>query len=367
MKSWFRFLSVFLILACGCGEDTSIRSYKVARKIEPASPSAEPQPAQTLGVIVPTRDTAWFLKLMDDPAKVAPLAADFREIAGSLEFDDQGRPRWKLTSGWSEQILESITYAKFSHKDGATATLTKLAANTSEDTEWQKYLLDNVNRWRDQLGLGKQDWQAMQPELEEVPTLSTGTAKAYFVSLEGMRKSGGMGMGGAPFLDRMRAQQEQPNQSDSPQSTNSSPAPRSPDALQLKYQLPSGWTEAASSSGIRLATFEIKDQEQTATVTISTAGGELESTIEMWLNQVEVKPDQQLIKQVTEQATSGKVQDKEFKSYRMQGEGDGAKAIRVAVIPIADNQNMFVKMTGPVALVDANSAAMDQLISSLSW
>jgi hypothetical protein len=368
MKSLLRFSFVFLVIACGCSEDTEIRTYSVARKATPVLPSAEPQPTQTLAVILPSKDAAWTLKLMDDPSKVAPLVADFRQIASSLEFDDQGKPRWKLAPGWSEQVLEGqFTYAKFSHEAGATVTLSQIVANTAESSKWQSDMIENINRWRGQLGLSNQGWQAMQPDLEEVPELSTETAKAYFVSLEGMRKPGGSGMGsGAPFLDRMREQQTQSQgQTQAGQATTqqTQPGGKSP----LKYQVPEGWKEVPSSSGIRLATFEVKDQDKLATVTISSAGGELESNIQMWFQQVGVEPDPQRVQDAVKAATSGKVKEQEYKCYRLQGEGDTSNAIRVAVISIGNNQNMFVKMTGPSALVDAQSAAMDQLVSSLQW
>ena len=389
MKLRAKFCSILLLLAvAGCGEDTAVRTYSVAKSLSSsADQQASIAPAQTLGVILPHNDTAWFLKLMDDPAKVEPLTNDFRKLASSIRFDEQGRPMWNLVEGWNDQVLEQITYAKFTHGDGATATLTTLAANTQDAQQWQAYLKDNVNRWRDQLGLAPQDWPDMARELEEFPDHSKETAKAYFVSLKGTRKGSGMGMGNAPFLDRMRAQQtgdlatggstgadsSAPSNSatSAPQASGPQFAP-SGKKLELKYQVPELWQELPAS-GIRLASFQIQQQDQVASVVVSTSTAQIPQVIEMWMQQVGKTPSESQVTEIIQSASSGEVNSATFQCYQLLGEGDQAIAIRAAVVPLKDptangnSENLYIKMTGPAALVQAQSPAMDQFVSSITW
>lgn len=393
MKSWVRVFSIVsMALLLGCGEDTQIRSYTVAKK-----PSQTPQPevpAQTLGVIFPNQDTAWFLKLMDDPAKVEPLTSEFRRLADSIEFDEQGKPRWKLADGWRDQVLEQITYAKFTHNAGATATLTKLAANTQDAEAWQAYLKENVNRWRDQLSLAPQEWSDMQEDLEEFPNHSTGPAKAYFVMLKGNRKSAGSGMGNAPFMDRMRAQaqaqsgsqpQTAPAQNTPAQTTPPESSPTDPNSasgssastkttaptgeqrrIKLTYEVPSDWTELPAS-GIRLASFQVQQQDQSATIVISTSTGKIPDAVGMWLQQIGQPAEQAKVDSVIQAATDGQLNNISYRCYRIADEEDKTLAIRVAVIPVSPTENLYVKLTGPSTLVEAQAATMDRFISSLNW
>src|SRR5690606_32449832 len=96
-----------------------------------------------------------------------------------------------------------ITYGKLTNEEaGLTATVTRLpfTSNATEES-WREYIVSNINRWRNQLSLGAQEWPQMADELEEFPELSQGPAKAYFVSISG-KGSGGMA---APFMNAMNA------------------------------------------------------------------------------------------------------------------------------------------------------------------
>lgn len=373
-RSW-RLLIGLLILTSGCSEDTSIRSYQVAKNQSVVPPIAEIKPARILGMIVPHDESAWFLKLTDQPEQVQKLDGDFRKLAQSISFGDDGSPRWQLTEGWSEQVLRQITYAKFSHPDGAIVTLTQLGANTKDADQWQRYLKDNINRWREQLSLAPADWPAIETELEEVPSHSTETAKAYFISLTGKQSSGGSSMAPfAPFANRSQVSQAPNDEIHSgagvasvEQSSAAEPASTRP---KLTYENPEGWQEQPSS-GIRLAHFEIPGEPSKATVSISTAGGDIEQSVGMWLQQIGDEADESRIQQIVDSATSAESKLGEYRCYTIAGgdeaEGQSAIAIRVAVIPISPRESLFVKLTGSKEQIESLKEPMDQLIASLQW
>lgn len=379
MKFWVLVFCLSLFVMTGCGEDLQIRSYKVPKR--PAVGSTEVAettvPAQMLGLAFPNRDSAWFLKLLDDPEKVEPLAGDFRRFAASIKFDATGKPQWDLIEGWSVEFPQAVTgfeaYAKFVLNGKLAITLTRLGANTASTEEWQGYLLGNFNRWREQLGLPKQDWSQIQEQLEEFPGLSTETAKAYFVSLKGTRKVGGSGgMSGAPFLQRMQAQAAsgKAGSGTATQSTDSTAQPPKSEAavsgrLQLKYETPAQWQELPAS-GILLASFQLTQPEQSAKITISTSTAKLPQVLEMWMQQLGASPDGQQVDQILQSSTTGTLGQLEYHCYQVN-DPTNAQSIRVAVIPLRDTENLYVKMTGDKGLVESQAAVMDQFIGGLKW
>jgi hypothetical protein len=386
-----------LIFLCGCGEETAIRSYSVPKNVPRPSAESAAQPAQMLGMIIPNSGSAWFFKLTDRPEVVQSLSADFRKIADSFNFSADGTPRWTLAEGWSEQILRQITYAQFTHSTGATVTLTQLGANTSDTSQWQSYLRENVNRWREQLSLAPQDWAAMEQSMVEVPQHSSETAKAYYVNLNGTQAVGSgvrgpmgqrrSGMDGRPSNPQASApsRREQPNRQQD-----------EPTRRQLTYTIPEGWLEYPTS-GIRLASFEISQGLLSAMVTVTAAGGSIEQSVQMWLAQIGSNPDEQRVSQVVQSAVkrdakngnicttymvvdlppdsdvrlAGSPEDASDREDSVDERGAGPSgqpvAIRVTVISLDDRESIFVKMSGDLELVQLQSEKMDQFVDSLSW
>lgn len=375
-----------LVCCCGCREDTSIRTYSVAKSGPGASADSEPQPAQLLGMIIPQGESAWFLKLTDQPERVQQVSEDFRSIADSLVFSEDGTPRWTLADGWSEQVLRQITYAQFLHPEGATVTLTQLGANTADVSQWQSYLRENINRWREQLSLAPQDWATMEQNIEVIPQHSTETAKAYFVSLSGTQASGAGGrgpMGQLPAQNRSR-----------PASSQSGPSAQrdEPTRRQLTYQVPEGWVEYPTS-GIRLASFEISEGERSAMVTVSTAGGSIDQSVQMWIAQIGVEPNEDRVREIVGSAVRRERVGGQACTTYMVVEPAAAEmepsdedlavgtsadnaleqadaqtvAIRVSVIPLDDRENIFVKMSGDFDLIQSQIEEMDQFVDSLAW
>lgn len=344
-----------------------------------------------LGYIIPQDDMAWYFKLVDSPDKVAAVEDELHEIVLSVEFSQPDAPSWELPEGWSDQIVRQITYAKLINREqGVSATVTPLPAPTGSVGQWQSSVEQNVNRWRGQLNLPAQPWSAMQGELEEVPELAQGDSKAYFVDLQGVQAAGG----GAPFRNMMSGGGSgglplgQPSSATAASTTNASQTPDSPaadrpnplnsspdDAVassaapsssgnELSYEVPPGWQEV-ESSGIRRAAFEISTGDQPGEVSVSTAGGEPEMLVGMWLGQAQQERTSERTSQIIEQAEEITVNDTTAQLFHIEAEqGD---SILVARIPWSQRQALFVKMTGPAQLLQHQRDNLKQFLSSLSW
>jgi len=422
-------LTAGLIAQLGCSEDTTIRQYRVAKgeagrggpaagMASPSTDSAAPgkgKEQQMLAAIVPNQDFAWFFKLTGDPAKVVESDADFRQMVQSVQFDGSGQPSWKLSEGWQQQITPNdITYGKLTHSDaGLTATVTRLPF-TSSPTEdsWRGYIVSNINRWRNQLSLDTQDWDAMAAQLEEFPELSQGPAKAYYVSLSG-RGSGGMS---APFMNRPSEPAVQPQKADAvtsnagtsqsasnaagepvgerppapkpkPAPVVDSPAPvanHDSPAKPISYQVPEGWQEI-EATGMRMVAFNVvtggggnaaAEGTSSGEVTVIAAGGGIEANIGIWLGQVGLEATPERTARILAAAEELTVQSLATKLYIIAPDlppdpeatdGNAPQAILIADIPWREGQSLFVKFKGDATLAGTQHEKFSQFVQSIQW
>lgn len=360
----------------GCAPEPEIRVYKVDKSDvnrAVASVQSEKIEQQMVGYIVPHKGSAWFFKLMEEPDKVAQSEPQFREIVESLEFAADGAPIWKLPEGWEDQIVRSITYAKIVNTNNdLTATVTQLPDETEDSQIWEDSVWRNVNRWRGQLSLANADWQSMQADLEEVPSLSQNEVKAYYVNLRGTKSAGGgppfMGMGGgAPFANPPGQVAAAGGVKEPKDDVTVEPTPPTSPAVpaqDLKYKSPEGWVEIPSS-GIRKAAFEISEGDQTAEVSVSTAGGDAEMLVGMWMDQLAAEKSPEAIEKTLADAKEMDVNGVASTLFRI--DGDAKKSILVARVPWNEREALFVKMTGPSELVTNQSEALEAFLGSLSW
>ncbi len=356
------------IVFVGCSEDTAIRTYTVSKK-DAAQRRVFPkqeqdvrlQEQQMLGAIVPNDNSAWFFKLLGDPEKVSKQQEQFRNIVDSVQFTSSGDPSWTLAEGWTELRSRGITYAQLiQQEEGLTATVTQLPVpSAADEQEWRTYVIKNINRWRDQLKLEAQDWGSMASELEEVPELSQGSAKAYFVSLIG-KGSGGMGAGMAPFAAQGNSAAA-PTKEKSP--TDSSAAPTS----SLDFAAPEGWKEI-EASGMRRAAFSVEEDGMSGEVTVIAAGGDIQANIGIWLGQVSLEKSETLVQSILDSAQKVSVQGIEAHVYTLDGStAEGSQSILVADVPWQSGESLFVKLKGDSKLVESQREKYLEFLKSISW
>ena len=366
------------LILTGCSDDTAIRKYRVAKSDTqrssslPVTANATPVQAakdqQMLAAIVPNQDTAWFFKLTGDPEVVDKNREQFREIVHSVEFAATGDPSWQLSEGWKQQLLEGITYANLlNSEDGLTATVTRLPfRNDASEESWRQYIVSNINRWRNQLSLEQQSWDAMQGELEEVPELSQGPAKAYFVSLIG---KGSGGMAAAPFMSQGGMTPAPSGATNPPVETPAATAPASGNSASpasqsaLTYEAPADWQEIAAT-GMRRAAFTITDDDASAEVTLIPAGGGIQANMGIWLGQVAVESSQENVDETLAAGQSVKVHEVDAKWYSIVGESE---SILIADIPWRAGESLFVKLKGPSGLVEANREKFVEFLKTIKW
>jgi len=147
---------------------------------------------------VPVGDTGWFFKLTGEKAAVEPQHEAFLQFITSIKFSG-GKPTWTLPPDWKQLPGSSMRFATIQiAADGKPLELSVIplpqAGGDTTKSDTAKYVLDNVNRWRNQLNL--------KPITADELSTTTKSLKidghdATLVSLVGTG-SGGMS-GAAPF------------------------------------------------------------------------------------------------------------------------------------------------------------------------
>lgn len=139
----------------------------------------------------------------------------------------------------------------------------------------------------------------------------------------------------------------------------------------IHWTTPDGWSEEAGS-GMRLATFTIKRDDQTATCTIVTLGGMaggLEANVHRWMGQLKLDEPASdefaafLARQEhfhSDSGFDGVVVDLSELSAQ---KGDAASM--VAAILTLNDATLFVKLTGPIGLLKAEKDTFSKLCRSV--
>lgn len=338
-------LALCALCLAGCGEDDVIRQYTLPKSIAKAG-----QEETILGAIVPKSENAWFFKLKGEQAKVDPYKQDFRQLVNSLSFAEDGNPKWKLPEKWREEGGGQFAYANLLPPDAqapkvSVSPLQIVPAQLEED-KWRKYVVENVNRWRDQLNLPEQSWDEMSGGLEPIEALSAPKAPAYFVSLRGKPGKKADAKISLPKPGKASAK-EPPN---------------------IRFTLPSeNWRELSEPLNmLAIKSFEADGPSGTKTqITITLASGDRVSNVERWNGQVQGAPDQTA--KALESSEKFSVNESPVEVVTLMGTGPASKAIKAAIIEFDDRSSLFVKLMGSSAAVESQHADFVKFVKSLTW
>ncbi|HKI33047.1 MAG TPA: hypothetical protein VKA46_14445 [Gemmataceae bacterium] len=334
------FLLLGLLVAAlplGCQHD-EIAEYDV--------PKDEPR-ARLLGAIVPHDADVWFFKVAGPITDVAKQKDAFDRFVRSVHFpgNKDGKPvAWDVPDGWKEEAGPEPRYATF--KLGPADSPLELTVTRLDNKGKAADVLENVNRWRKlELGL-----RAPLPE-EDLPLVTRRDNDATFVDASGpgapLRTRPADGMGG---MGAAAARGGKPS---------------------FKYDTPAGWEKFDASRGIvpmELA-FRIKDKEtnQTADMTVSTGGGDVEANVVRWAGQV------RLLKFSPADARKamrpGTVDTLPAQFVDLEGPADdpaGRQRILGAIVK-RDGTQWFFKLKGPHALVSKQEANFKKFLDSFKF
>jgi hypothetical protein len=283
---------VGLAVLAGCGQSDQITKYTVTKPevIDPTlvarttSPSAATTEQQTLGLIVPVDEMGWFFKLTGEKEAVQPQHEAFLQFVTSIKFSagPNSKPTWTLPPGWKELPGREMRFATIQiAADGKPLELSVIPLPTAGgDTE--KYVLDNVNRWRSQLNL--KPIAAGELPATTKPLKIDGH-DATLVSLVG---TGGGGMAGAPFAPFAGGGAALPADHP-PVTSDKATSGKSRTSAPIRYDAPPEWS-AAPPNAFSIASFKVSEGDKKVEITISSAGGDLLSNVNRWRGQIGLSP-----------------------------------------------------------------------------
>jgi hypothetical protein len=286
---------------------------------------------------------------------------------------------------WEPQPLSQMRQASFLVKgdNGAIADISLVSLGTAAGD-----VLDNVNRWLDQLG---------QPPITEqklgniAQRLTTSLGDAIVVDLAGLTKDADPAKDGriiaamaitgdSTLFFKMRgnadlAESQKPDfikwvaavcnvQTETGSRQMAAMPPPDTGAPQIKWTTPDSWTEVPPSS-MRYASFsasaENGDKIDISVVTFPGEGGSDADNINRWRGQIGLPPLDG--NAVTSQVTSLKTTDTTFSTTDIVG----AKARTIAAWTRHDGRVWFFKATGPNAAVEKEKPSFVKFIESVRF
>ena len=345
-----------MLLAC-CEKNSEIKVYRVSKAPleESASQQQESMPTNTAAPRMPDN--------------IAPTAAT----------------AVTTPPNWEPQPLSQMRQASFLVKgdNGAAADISLVSLGTAAGN-----VLDNVNRWLDQLG---------QPAITEqklgeiAQRLTTSSGEVTVVDLAGLPKDADpakdgriiaamLTKGTSTLFFKMRGNANLTEaqkgdfikwvaavcnaQTETRPSQMAAMPPPDAGAPQIKWKTPEGWTEVPPSA-MRYASFsapaENGDKIDISVVTFAGEGGSDPDNINRWRGQIGLPPLDQ--NAVASQITALKTADAAFSTTDIVG----AKARTIAAWTHHDGRVWFFKATGPSAAVEKEKPNFVKFIESVRF
>jgi hypothetical protein len=351
-------VALLVALLAGCQRD-EIRTYAIPKETEPVAADTASGKDRLLGAILPHGSQAWFFKLTG-PKQIAEKKKDeFLAVVTSVRFDqDSGsNPQWTLPDGWTQQAGGEFRFATLSIPVDEGAPL-ECSVSTLPMEGWQRsnFELENINRWRRQLGLpliGISHLITMSEQLDCV------SGKATIVD----------------YVGDLQAADMTPPFASSP--SGSGPAGGGGPA-KLTYDTPAGWEAApwtVSRKGITItyaAAFRVTADSDTVEITVSEfgpaagSGDAVLANVNRWRGQLNLP-------RTTMAALKSEFQDievagAEAKYVQMVGRNEtGTDQTILAVIAQNQQSTWFFKLIGDKELAERETANFEAFVKSVKF
>lgn len=352
--SHFGYLIVagLLSVLAGCQQSDPIREYTVAKgpppkkaplpQRSPRMPEMPTLPERTdpatdriLGAILPQGEITWFVKLQGPVESSKQAVEPFLRFVRSFDFAE-AKPSWTLPKSWREASNPDgkgrfATLEVPLENETLEVTVTELK---SPGNEAEAYLLANINRWRGQLQ--KPPLELDQLESATIAVKTDAGHTAWLVNIEGW-------LPGKP---------------------ESRPTPAAP-RLPFEYQVPDHW-QVGALRAFQRAAWNVSGDGRKATVTVSTAGGDLVGNIQRWRDQVGLpRIESAEVQKSIQELTMGKAIGK-YVVLQGPDKNNASQSILGVIVSALDEQ-WFFKMQGDSTLVAGEQANFEAFVRSVQF
>ena len=140
------------------------------------------------------------------------------------------------------------------------------------------------------------------------------------------------------------------------------------DDPRLEYVRPSTWRDGKASS-MRLASFNVGPDDAVAEMTVIVAGGDLRGNVKRWLGQViQGEAPDELVDQSIAESIQIQVDGREAQRFLLRSDAEQVDmCIDATIVPLGDQQSVFIKMTGPSQTVEAQGDKIRDFLESLRF
>lgn len=362
-------LAMMVVLGCiaGCGGGEDIRTYEVpkvakvpeaAKKSPTTNTSVSTTGSRLLAAIIPRGQEVWHFKLMGPSTLVNPQFDSFVKFIEGVKFssikDEQGattsHATWKLPEGWSERAgsgmrFSTIIVGEAAH--GIELTVFRFGPESGD-------VLANVQRWAGQVGVENVTRASLA---EMTRSIIVDNQPATLVDVTGP--------GGAADPS-MAGPSRTPPQPQPPQ------APAKPE--RIVAEAPEGFTTDPNPGQFLIAKYVVAQGEKSATLTLSSAGGDIEANLNRWRNQIGLAPwDETSIQKAFE--AGQELKQAEIAGRRAividiigpESAGENRQRIMGALTANPSGAIWFVKFHGPADLVGTQTVAFDKFLKSIRF
>ena len=356
-------LWIALVLALiGCKKSEPIVEYTIPTTVPDELKEGN---RRMLAAMVPRGEDVWIYKVAGPEEAVAEIASTYRKFVQKVPYNQEGPTLDSLPPGWRMGATRPMRFATIDVNTDV-KQLDISISSIPNNPDWDSYVLENVNRWRGQLGLdpSKEGWGGGTPI--DVPA-SDGSPVWVDLVGEGDDQASMM----PPFASGMPGGGLPPGHP--PTETNSSNTPP-PEDSSIKFDRPEGWRDGRRSE-MRKAAFEIGPEDRQAELTVIRAGGDLRQNVSLWMGQVGMKDvtservDQELIEADTIEVDAIESKRFLFVGSSQPSEDDReetpVEAIDITVVPLGAGESFYVKMKGPKQTVIDHADEVSAFLSSL--
>jgi hypothetical protein len=303
---------------------------------------------------------AWFFKAVAPPEQMDAAVESILGFLRSVTFDQaEGRPTWQTPADWEELPASGMRLATLKVPVGdESVELSVIGLGLIDD--WDAQVLDNVNRWRGQLGMAPVKAEAIV-ELETIDVAGRPLVIADLHGGDSPSKKADVATDGPPAEKKPL---EEPASEESAAKNPSTEGAKGP----LSYKLPKDWVELPTNT-MRLANLTVGDGETEAAVTgfafsaSAPAMADPLANINRWRGEIGMPPitQDELDKDVEKMDIDG------MQSTYVDLMPEGNEEFTLAAMGQRDDKVWFFKLRGPAETVAAQREAFKAWLASLRF
>ena len=342
----------------GCGsDDQQIGSYLVEKPGIVYESNHVSPPDRTLAAIIIWQKTGWFFKLTGPNEMVNQQRDTFLQWIQSVRFADNNdaTPDWSMPIGWQRQPGSGIRYATLviqSDEPRLEVTVTPLSiAGQVQD----QYVLENVNRWRKELGLSPIRVAQLSDHMVLIDLEAT---KAWVMDVAGRRVAG-----------RMPGNVRAPLASPVAGSVSGSGESR------LSYEVPAGWSRGepvVSRGGVSIrfeAAFEVVSGPEHLDIRVSkfpVAMAQPLLNVNRWRQQLDLPAMSEV--ELSEAFSSDSVGGAPAQRIEIRSAaGETRPEMILGVLTSYADEVYFIKLKGDQGLAERERAHFDEFVRSIRF